>query len=150
MLPLGAGWGCLREPRVRHTATLLLQQEHLQKLGGTWGCSRVTGAWWPTGTAQHSSLGFVLGAAKRLPLLSFDVSLGGMARGRHNLSRAATDLTCTVSKSLACHFDIHITFLWICVAGPAQGMSRSCFPPCRVLKESLWLLPWLCILCHVL
>lgn len=151
MLPLGAGWGYLCEPRVRHTATLL-QQEYLQELAGSWGCSQITGAWWPMGTAQHSSLGFVLGAAKRLSLLSFDVSPGSVERGRHGLSRAATDLTSTVSKNLARLFDIHVAFLWIQVAGPAPGMSRSCFPlpPCRGLRESSWLLPWLYALCHML
>lgn len=152
MLPLGAGWGCLCEPHVRYNATFLLQQEYLKELGGSWGCSQITGAWWPMGTAQHSSLGFVLGAAKRLSLLSFDVSPGGMERGRHGLSRAVTNLTSAVAKNLARLFDIHIAFLQIQVAGPAPGMSRSCFPlpPCRGLRESSWLLPWLYALYHVL
>lgn len=41
------------------------------------------------------------------------VSPDSAERSRQGLSRAAADLTSTVSKSLACHFAIHTALIWI-------------------------------------
>lgn len=96
-------------------------------LGGTWGCCQITGAWWPLGTAGHCSpVAVTPGAAERLQLVSSDVSPDDAESGRQGLSRAAADLASTVSKSLACHFDIHCCS-HLDSGGPPQGGAETLF-----------------------
>lgn len=90
------------------------------------------------------------GAAQRLPLLSSEVSPDSEERGRQGLSRADADLTSTVSKSVACHFDIHAALIWIW--WPTPGRSGNSFPlsHCKEIRKNSWLHVWLCPLPHAL